>query len=619
MRSATSSSERVRQWFYPAIFKKNIARFWPLWLCWGLVWFLMVVPRIFSYADNQRFSPTPEGYPRLPILNAIIAQGPWLTALFGILAAMALFSYLYNHRSAGFFHALPVRREGLFLTHYLSGLLFLFLPLLVVAGLTGLAELWVGKGFDFSSLFLLVFCVGMMGFFFYSFAVFCAMFTGHILALPAFYAILNGLAWVIFSLFSELCHQFLFGYASTDWLDETVLWLTPLLNLYRRLNYDDTYHLAGLLPIFVYAFFGLVLTALALAAYRRRRLESAGDVVAISWVRPIFKYGVALCAGVVLGTGTWALFFDSNYHQPLLLSLCVLLWGGAGYFVAEMLLRKSFWVFRASWKGAAVSVVVLALLCGGLIFDLAGYESQVPAANQVASVEMRVRTYPDDLPSSSFSLEEPETVAAAVALHQSIVDQRETLRNASYSYAESTTSTGAHYSTQDTFRLELTYHLSNGRTLSRSYPGLPVSEDLLETPDSLSAQLTALINRPELVYRRYLGGVEESSLTGAYLYCPDDQEQTYVSPEEAQLLFQAVRSDLEQGRIGRRFLMYSRTQLETCYRTDLVFLFRPTHDGNQREPVRTLTVTLQTTARDTLSILNQLGLDQLLRTYDEIF
>ena len=40
--------------------------------------------------------------------------------------------------------------------------------------------------------------------FFYSFAVFCAMFTGHILALPAFYGILSVLAVVMVQLVNEV-------------------------------------------------------------------------------------------------------------------------------------------------------------------------------------------------------------------------------------------------------------------------------------------------------------------------------------------------------------------------------------------------------------------------------
>ena len=613
MRSGTSSSERVRQWFYPAILKKNIARFWPLWLGWGLVWFLLVVPRIFSYADNRWHSPSSDAYPRTLILDIIISYGPWMAALFGILAAMVLFSYLCNHRSAGFFHALPVRREGLFFTNYLSGLLFLFVPLAAVAGLAGLAELWVTSGFDFPSLFLLVFCVGAMGFFFYSFAVFCAMFTGHILALPAFYGILNGLIWAIFALFYELCHQFLYGYTADGLMDEIVLWFTPLLNLYSKLGYDDEYHLTGLFPIFVYAFVGLILTALALVAYRRRRIESAGDVISISWVRPIFKYGVALCAGVVLGTGTWALFFDGSHQNPTLLALCVLLWGGAGYFVSEMLLRKSFRVFRAGWKGAVLSMAVLGLLCGALIFDLTGYESRVPQADAVTSVELRIFSYPNDFASaSSVSLTEPEHIAAAVALHQSIVDQREILRKSDGNeYSISTTSTGVPYATEDIFYTEFTYHLTNGGTLSRHYSLLPVSDALLADPSSLCAQLTALVNQPEVLVR-YYAALDAGTLSGAYLETQSewsDSEQQYVSLEEAGRLLEAVQSDLEAGRIGRRFLLHSLERLETCYSTDLVFFLRT----DPSEESRTVSVTLQTTARDTLAVLEELGLASQLR------
>ena len=75
----------------------------------------------------------------------MITPGSVIAALvFGILSAMAVFSYLYNSRSVGLFHALPVRREGLFLTNYLSGLSFMLLPSLVVFFCTLLAELAKG-------------------------------------------------------------------------------------------------------------------------------------------------------------------------------------------------------------------------------------------------------------------------------------------------------------------------------------------------------------------------------------------------------------------------------------------------------------------------------------------
>ena len=46
----------------------------------------------------------------------------------GLVCAMAVFSYLYSSRSACMMHALPLRREALFLTQYLAGLSFLLLP-----------------------------------------------------------------------------------------------------------------------------------------------------------------------------------------------------------------------------------------------------------------------------------------------------------------------------------------------------------------------------------------------------------------------------------------------------------------------------------------------------------
>lgn len=55
-----------------------------------------------------------------------------MALIFGLLSAMAVFSYLYNSRSVGLMHTLPLKREGLFLTNYLSGLSCFLLPNLAV-------------------------------------------------------------------------------------------------------------------------------------------------------------------------------------------------------------------------------------------------------------------------------------------------------------------------------------------------------------------------------------------------------------------------------------------------------------------------------------------------------
>ncbi len=98
-----------------------------------------------------------------------------------------------------------------------------------------------------------------------------------------------------------------------------------------------------------YAAAGLVMAVIALLVYRHRHVESAGDVVAIPLVRPVFKYGVTF-SGPGLRHLTAAFF---GWHRAAVLCpVCVVLWAAAGYFAAEMLLKKSFRVLKA-WKAAA--------------------------------------------------------------------------------------------------------------------------------------------------------------------------------------------------------------------------------------------------------------------------
>ena len=118
--------------------------------------------------------------------------------------------------------------------------------------------------------------------------------------------------------------------------------------------------------------------------YRTRHIESAGDVVAVKVVRPVFRYGFAFCAGLTGGVWSAALL---SQNSPAALTFWVVFWGVIGCFAAEMLLKKSFRVLRA-WGGSLCMGAVLLALCLSVSMDWYGYESRVPAPAQVTQVQV---------------------------------------------------------------------------------------------------------------------------------------------------------------------------------------------------------------------------------------
>ena len=325
MRSGTSC-------FNSTLYKKAFLRFWPIWALYGAQWLLML-PLPFLTTGLQGGHP---GVTTVANRLAEMAQnnpldmlmfGAMSAAVAGVVCAMAVFSYLYSSRSACTMHALPVRREALFTSHYLAGLSFLLLPHLAVYALTVAVEAALGC-LDLWPLTQWLLVQSGACLFFYSFAVFCAMFTGHLVALPLFYGILNFLAWAVTNLVEGVCYEFLFGFRNFPVeLWDVVYWLTPFIRMEQGVQtyYEGSKpYLDDPSAVAVYAALGAVFALAALLVYRTRHIESAGDVVAVRIVRPVFRYGFAFCAGLTGGVWSAALL---SQDSPAALTFWVVLPG----------------------------------------------------------------------------------------------------------------------------------------------------------------------------------------------------------------------------------------------------------------------------------------------------
>ena len=369
-------------YFNATLFRKNLTRFWPLW---GLASFvgalfpLAVLLDMVHRGWNVLSAPDFTG-----MYYDAVSAVPVINLVYAALCAMAVWSYLYNARSVGLMHTLPIRREGLFLTNFLSGLSMTLIPYAVTGVLCVVVSL-CGGAFDVKGLAVTVLAVLGESFFYFSSATFVAFITGNAFAMPPLYALLHFLAVLLDWLISSFAQGFIFGFST--YYTGVVEWLSPTVYLVNNVRCarqyvevqqtfpDGTPYTSRLLTsadlesfwlIGVYALVGLALAALALILYRRRRSETAGDVVAVGWLRPVFRYGVAgLCAllgGQFLYSLFWYGFQQGEYYDTLPMVVCLLAAGAIGYYGASMLLAKAFKVFRGSWKGLGIVLAGCALV-----------------------------------------------------------------------------------------------------------------------------------------------------------------------------------------------------------------------------------------------------------------
>lgn len=616
-----SSSEK-KGWFSPALFQKNLARFWPLVAGYSVVQFFSMPLEILLEWDGRNAD-------LYRAIGGDLVRSAYLAvpvgAVFGLMVAMALFSYLMNNRSAGMLHALPIRREGLFLTNWVSGLSFFALPNAVMMFIALLAQAMMGA-FHLALTLRWFALHTVIAMFFFCFAVCCAMFTGHILALPVFYGVLNGLVAGLCFLVDNAMRVLLVGYAGSTLVGSALSrWCTPIWHLLLQVErgdggWFDTASTAIALGYSVVL--GAAFTLIAVVVYQHRQLERAGDVVTVGWVRPIFQYGVGACSGLAFGTVIYENFFGS--FGPWVFVALVVACAIVGGFVGRMLLKKSLRVFAESWKGCAGLGLAMLFLLGGARADLFGYQKWVPDPAKVQWISVgAVSSAPYDDGNNSFdiSIADPERVEEIIALHREVTEHLDELERAEQTHSYRMTEEG--YEVESTTGLRLDYQMEDGSWVSRWYSSVPITAQALQQPESYAARLQTLLNHPDVQWKVYMGWEEDWSdievVSGWFEngQTREDGSGFNLTYSQARLLWKAVEEDLDAGRF-HRYLLHDKERMENCYYTDLVFHFslgwNDPDTGERHNANRVVSITVQESATATLQTLEKLGLeDQLVK------
>lgn len=387
--------------FNVGIYRNIIKRTWPLWAAYFLVWFFsMPLITLVNRMESAGTIPPSMFFPEY--INGVADSLLHFSAVSGfvvaILAAMAVFNFMHSSRGTGLISSLPVRRETVFASAYLAGLIPVIVIDFVIAALNLLSSL--GAEVSFSVILnanLFWFVVNVMEYVtFYGIAVIIAMVTANNVALPVLYLIFNflivGMETVVNGIFSE----FIFGYNNHS---AALLFMSPfimLMQLVAVINTDgiaagaQVYHYFSSFThwgiLFSYFAVGIVFSVIALLLYRRHRMESAGDVVAIPALRPVFKYGVAVCASLsfsVLFSIIVSEAIPGRTFDLIVLTIGLIIGAFIGYFVSEMFIQKSLHVFKGKWRGFSVLVVLCVIFTFCTAKNVFGIATHLPDADDV--------------------------------------------------------------------------------------------------------------------------------------------------------------------------------------------------------------------------------------------
>ena len=605
--------------FNVTLFRKNLTRFWPLWGGASFLGSLFPMAILLQMMQGHSSFLSPLEYTEA-YYNVAAYGLPVISLIYAILCAMLVWSYLYNARSVGLMHTLPITRKSLFVTNFLSGMAMMLIPYAVTGLLCILISLAFG-GFDAVGLLVTILSVLGESFFYFATATFVAFMVGNVFALPAVYFLLHFLAVLLDWLLSMFAGNFIFGLNS--WYSGVVEFLSPTVYLEQQVSVDCTYeevrtftemtnsevyvtkltdvNLENFWLVGVYALVGVVFLALAYILYTRRRSESAGDVVAVGWMKPVFRFGLAALAALLGGQALYALFWgsfqDGRYYDALPMAVCMLVAGAIGYYAASMLLAKSLRVFRKSWKGLILVAAGCVALCCVLRFDLLGVSRRVPEVSQVEKVEF----YAADNTYRLYPGEDDEVLEQVRAVHKAIVADQDYVRdyedNWRYTVAsdDSGTMTSAH--------IRFIYTLNNGLKVERRY-SIPMTKYRMSQDGTYDNLLDTLVNSKPMKAKRLHAGDSRYTVESGDLWLEPTGNGYDLNSREAAAILDAVARDAASGAWGD-YDWFDQNN-NGAYAIGLELRFGYTEDGYQSYDW--INITVRPGMDHTVACLKDLGL-----------
>ena len=589
------------------VFKNNTTRYWPIWAVYlAIILFAgpILILQQFGSGYLEEVIPLELNYSYFSVFASDL--GPMLAFIFSIVMAMALFSYLYTPKSTGMIGSFPITRREMFFTNYLTGVIWFAGANLVTAVFMIIAEAIAG-GLAAGYVFQMFAVLTLTEVFFFSLAAFCASLTGHIIFLPVFYGIFNFvfiiLEWILKAIAGVLVFGINFGGVfktriitpiiktvefGVDIFDRTG---TKIDSIYANtdavLKYEGWGYLAAIVAV------GIVLVTISVIIIKYRHMETVSDVVAVKPLRPVFKFCAAVCCATILGFAFFEIFFQ--YGNYIVLALSMAAFAVVGYYAADMLVKKSFRVFKY-WKGPVISALVVIMVVCGMQFDVFGLEKKVPDLDKVYSADIAVN-------GDTTVFKTTENIEKIRNIHREIVADKKNIVEELNDYGNSSYE-NYEYAVN---RIRISYYDKDENLILDRVYEIPFEESKVEKDGNYQNELQKLLNSDEAMSGRFdMGEMTFISISCGTL--DGDYDYTELTEEQMDhLYYNCIIPDIQDGNI-RNIDIFRSTDGYACNIEIEVMNSYRSYDYYNIE--------LTKDAKRTVSYFESIGLK--LYTYDEI-
>lgn len=375
-----------KSYFNLTVFKKNIASSWPVWASYLaiLIVYLPLMSGLQFASMSQYMKDAQLASNRLELLQSLLSPELVivLNALWSLFAVIVVFKYLYSSKMANMIHSLPVTRMELYVTNIISCMVMLIGAQIIAFVL----EVFVCIAFEVTAMTALLewlFYMGGTVVLFLSMAVFCTFLSGNTFATAFYYVLINFIYEGFRYVFGMFIGFFAYGIGMTDFAygsRDVFEVLSPLFYLENHLFAWQIYteqtndpsgieiittgvSMTGGVYILRYLVVAVVLFILGGVMYQKRKLELAGDMVSIPFVRPVMRWLLGIGAGAAIAIVGYVFLASGGISIGLFGVIVVyILAGVVAFMAAQMLIRKTFRIFTKRFL-----LETMAFCCGLII------------------------------------------------------------------------------------------------------------------------------------------------------------------------------------------------------------------------------------------------------------